>query len=164
MLNLTLSLASLVETQTLAAFFGDHVKRGDILTLSGPLGAGKSAFARAFIQHLTSPHEEVPSPTFTLVQTYETPTFEIWHFDLYRLEHPEELWELGFEEAPHVGVCLIEWPERIEALRVLSGALQITLAQADAENARIIRLQGPSSWDALLREIHSRYGGTLESL
>ncbi|MBA4749854.1 MAG: tRNA (adenosine(37)-N6)-threonylcarbamoyltransferase complex ATPase subunit type 1 TsaE [Alphaproteobacteria bacterium] len=154
----------MADTQAIAAFFGDHVKRGDILTLSGPLGAGKSAFARAFIQHLTSPDEEVPSPTFTLVQTYETPTFEVWHFDLYRLERSEELWELGFEEAPQVGVCLIEWPERIEALRVLSRALQITLTPGDAENARILRLQGPSSWDMLLREIHTRYGGILEPL
>ena len=72
---------------------------------------GKSVFARAFIQKLTDA-KEVPSPTFTLVQQYEASDFEIYHFDLYRLKSPDEVFELGFEEAVYEGVCLIEWPEQ----------------------------------------------------
>jgi tRNA threonylcarbamoyl adenosine modification protein YjeE len=72
---------------------------------------GKSVFARGLIQKLTDA-EEVPSPTFTLVQGYDAPQFEIYHFDLYRLKDPDEVFELGFEEAVYGGVCLIEWPEK----------------------------------------------------
>jgi tRNA threonylcarbamoyl adenosine modification protein YjeE len=89
------------------------LQSGDVILLKGDLGCGKSTFARALIQALCGEHTEVPSPTFTLVQTYETPQFVLWHFDLYRLEHPEELRELGLEEAYGTGVCLIEWPERL---------------------------------------------------
>ena len=73
---------------------------------------GKSVFARAFIQALTGA-EEVPSPTFTLLQTYDAPEFEIYHYDLYRLKSPEEVFELNIEEAIYGGVCLIEWPEKM---------------------------------------------------
>lgn len=87
-------------------------QKGDCFALFGTLGMGKSVLSRAFIQALTAA-EEVPSPTFTLVQSYETPKFEIYHFDLYRLKSPEEIFELGMEEALYEGVCLIEWPERM---------------------------------------------------
>ena len=91
-------------------------KKGDVFELSGTLGAGKSVFARAFIQKLTKA-EEVPSPTFTLVQMYHAAEFDIYHYDLYRLKAPEEIFELGVEEAFYEGVCLVEWPEKMGAFR-----------------------------------------------
>jgi tRNA threonylcarbamoyl adenosine modification protein YjeE len=99
------------ETTALAERFTKIVKKGDVLALYGTLGMGKSVFARGLIQKLTDA-EEVPSPTFTLVQGYDAPQFEIYHFDLYRLKDPDEVFELGFEEAVYGGVCLIEWPEK----------------------------------------------------
>lgn len=86
--------------------------RGDVLALNGTLGVGKSVFARAFIQNICG-KTDVPSPTFTLVQTYEAQDFDVYHFDLYRLKSPEEIFELGMEEAMYDGVCLIEWPEKM---------------------------------------------------
>ena len=85
---------------------------GDCFALFGTLGMGKSVLARSFIQTLTGA-QEVPSPTFTLVQSYETPGFEIYHFDLYRIKSPDEIFELGMEEALYQGVCIIEWPEKM---------------------------------------------------
>ena len=84
-------------------------KRGDTFALFGTLGMGKSVLARAFIQELSGA-TEVPSPTFTLLQSYEGPDFEIYHFDLYRLKSP---FEIGMEDALYDGACLIEWPERM---------------------------------------------------
>lgn len=88
--------------------------QGDVWALNGTLGAGKSVFARAFIKKLTGAGE-VPSPTFTLLQTYSAPAFDIYHYDLYRLEKPAEIFELGVEEAFYSGVSLVEWPERMGA-------------------------------------------------
>jgi tRNA threonylcarbamoyladenosine biosynthesis protein TsaE len=90
------------------------LRPGDAICLFGPLGAGKSTLARGLIRALTSPDEEVPSPTFTLVQTYEAEGLVLSHFDLYRLDDPNEIHELGLEEALDDGVALIEWPERLE--------------------------------------------------
>lgn len=87
-------------------------KRGDTFALFGTLGMGKSVLARAFIQELSGA-TEVPSPTFTLLQSYEGSDFEIYHFDLYRLKSPEEIFEIGMEDALYDGACLIEWPERM---------------------------------------------------
>lgn len=86
--------------------------RGDVFALYGTLGMGKSTFARAFIQNLCGKNE-VPSPTFTLVQMYDAPDFTVYHFDLYRLKTPEEIFELNMEEALYDGVCLIEWPDKM---------------------------------------------------
>ncbi len=88
--------------------------QGDVWALNGTLGAGKSVFARAFIKKLTGARE-VPSPTFTLLQTYSAEAFDIYHYDLYRLEKPAEIFELGVEEAFYSGVSLVEWPERMGA-------------------------------------------------
>ena len=87
-------------------------KTGDVFALFGTLGMGKSVLARAFVQKLCG-YGEVPSPTFTLLQTYEAPNFEIYHFDLYRLKSAEEIFEIGIEEAIYGGVSLIEWPEKM---------------------------------------------------
>ena len=102
------------DTTAFAARCAKDAQNGDIFTLSGPLGAGKSVFCRSFIQNLSDSETDVPSPTFTLVQTYETPKGTIWHFDLYRIEDAEEIYEIGWEEALSEGILLIEWPERLE--------------------------------------------------
>ncbi len=103
---------SVEDTEKLAQKFAAVAKPGDVLALFGTLGMGKSVFARAFIKSLTSA-EEVPSPTFTLLQTYDAKDFEIYHYDLYRLKSAEEIFELNMEEAMSCGVCLIEWPEKM---------------------------------------------------
>lgn len=118
----------LLEDETRASRFGAalaHLLRpGDTLLLDGPVGAGKSHVARAAIRALCGAETEVPSPTFTLVQVYDGPDCEIWHADLYRLTHPDEVWELGLDEAFQTAICLVEWPDRLgahlppEALRI----------------------------------------------
>ncbi len=94
----------------------DRSKAGDIYLLHGDLGAGKSTFSRAFIRHLSGSDIDVPSPTFTLVQQYDTEKAMIWHFDLYRLENPDEIYEIGWEEALSDGILLVEWPQRLGGL------------------------------------------------
>ncbi len=104
--------ASEQDTADLARKLAAVTKPGDIWALHGTLGAGKSVFARAFVQSLTNA-KEVPSPTFTLVQMYVAPEFDIYHYDLYRLKRPDEIFELGVEEAFYTGVSLVEWPEKM---------------------------------------------------
>lgn len=111
----TLTLATENDTAQFAASVATILKTGDTLLLTGEIGAGKSAFARAVIRFIAQAEIEVPSPTFTLVQTYEFECFEIWHCDLYRLTHPDEAFELGLDEAFATAVCLIEWPDRLGA-------------------------------------------------
>ena len=112
-------------------------RSGDVFALYGTLGVGKSVFARAFVQNLCG-KTEVPSPTFTLVQIYETAEFEIYHFDLYRLKSAEEIFELGMEEAMYEGVCLIEWPEKM-ASYLPRKAIKITITPY--KNGRQIEFQ-----------------------
>lgn len=104
------------DTARVAQAIASGAQPGDIFCLSGPLGAGKSVFARSFIRALCGADIDVPSPTFTLVQTYAAPVADIWHFDLYRLKNAEEVYETGYEEAISDGITIIEWPERIETL------------------------------------------------
>jgi tRNA threonylcarbamoyladenosine biosynthesis protein TsaE len=135
-------------TKAVARRFAALVRRGDVIGLSGPLGSGKTAFARALIRTLTRAEEEVPSPTFTLVQRYESAAVgAIFHFDLYRLEDPEEIWELGIEEAVTEGVVLIEWPERLGALRSADFLDIVLAADPDGrEDARDIRFTAQGAW------------------
>jgi tRNA threonylcarbamoyladenosine biosynthesis protein TsaE len=102
-------------TEALAQHLAPHVLPGDMLLLSGEIGAGKSCFARAFIRSRLGQMVDVPSPTYTLVQTYDSDVISICHADLYRLSHADELHELGLLDAPQA-ICLIEWPERGSAL------------------------------------------------
>jgi tRNA threonylcarbamoyladenosine biosynthesis protein TsaE len=106
----TLTQKSLI---TLAEPLAEALRPGDVIALWGDLGVGKTTLARVLIQTLVGEGIDVPSPTFTLVQTYDTANGEVWHCDLYRLEDPEEAFELGLEDAFHHAICLIEWPERL---------------------------------------------------
>ena len=127
------------QTAALAAQFAGLARKGDVFALYGTLGMGKSVFARAFIQTLTSAGE-VPSPTFTLVQSYPAKDFEIYHFDLYRLKSAEEIFELGMEEALYDGVCLIEWPEKMAGY-LPEKAIKIEIRTEN--NGRRITISGP---------------------
>lgn len=132
------------ETIEVANRFATRLNTGDIILLKGDLGMGKSVFSRAIIRHLTkSPDLTVPSPTFTLVQTYDTPDPKIgtlWHFDLYRLESPEDLYEIGWEDALTSGVILVEWPERLDYLTPRS-AITVTIKPGETATSRIIMIE-----------------------
>jgi len=104
------------ETAVFARQFGRTLSKGDVICLYGALGTGKSVFSRALIRGLMGADIDVPSPTFTLVQTYDAALSSLWHFDLYRLEDASEAYEIGWEEAISDGIAIIEWPERITAL------------------------------------------------
>ncbi len=105
-------LSTEADTKAFGQRLAQWARKGDVFALSGTLGMGKSVLARAFIKELTGA-KEVPSPTFTLVQSYNAPQFKIYHFDLYRLKSAEEIFEIGVEEALYDGVSLIEWPEKM---------------------------------------------------
>lgn len=127
------------ETLKIAADFAKKISSGTVVALYGTLGAGKSAFCRGFIQSLCENVEDVPSPTFTLLQTYEAPLFEIYHFDMYRLKTPYEAYELGIEDAFLEGVSLIEWPEKIGSL-LPKNAIRITF-QIQEDQSRLITIE-----------------------
>ena len=135
-------------TARLGAAIGRVLKVGETVCLSGPLGAGKSTLARGLIRSLTTPDEEVPSPTFTLVQFYEGPRLAIAHFDLYRLSNPDEAYEIGLDEALDVGAAVIEWPERLEG-RLPTDRLDIEIAPMDSKNwgdGRRVRMTPHGAW------------------
>ena len=114
MIGRTLALKDASDTEALGAAVARVLEPGDVVCLWGGLGAGKTTLARGLIRALMGPEEEAPSPTFTLVQTYEGPRFAVAHLDLYRLSGPEEARELGLEEALEEGAAVIEWPERLQ--------------------------------------------------
>ncbi len=143
--RLTVTLADPDATARLAAALARLLRAGDLVALEGDLGAGKTAFARALIRELTTAEEEVPSPTFTLVQTYEAADFEIWHFDLYRLEKPEDAFELGIEDAMAEAVTLIEWPDRLGRY-LPRDRLVVRMDYAGGESERIATLTGSGAW------------------
>lgn len=146
-LSLTLPLADEAATAALGARVGAAARPGGVVALSGDLGAGKTTLARGLIRSLAGPETEAPSPTFTLVQTYDAHSSQggrlsVWHFDLYRLSRPEEARELGIEEAVD-GLALIEWPERLGRY-LPSARLEVRL---DFEGqGRIARLTDLADW------------------
>lgn len=144
-----MTLAGTASTEALGAGIARALKPGDGVLLKGDLGAGKTTLARAILRAL-GVEEAVPSPTFTLVQSYETARLPVRHYDLYRIEHASELDELGLDDALAEGAVLIEWPERAAA-RMPGGALTVELAIA-GDDARAARLSGPARWKALLAE------------
>ena len=122
----TLDLPDEAATRALGRRLAALARPGDVVLLEGPIGAGKSSLARACIRARLGEDEEVPSPTFTLVQVYPDAEGEIWHADLYRLTHPDEVWELGLDQAFETAICLVEWPDRLGSHRP-EGALTIRL-------------------------------------
>lgn len=150
-LPITLDLTSPEQTACLATILGRMLGAGDVLLLGGSIGAGKTHFARALIQSRLAAEglaEDVPSPTFTLVQTYIAGALEIWHADLYRLTSPDEVLELGLDEAFETALCLIEWPDRLADLAP-GGALALDFAATGDEGHRILTLSGEGWADRL---------------
>lgn len=134
------TLPDLAATESLAARVAACVRPGDAILLEGPLGAGKSAFARAFLRALTGDAGlEVPSPSYTLVQSYDTPRGPVHHFDLWRLDGPGALLELGWDEAA-VDIVVVEWPDRLGTLSP-ERALRIALHPLQGE-ARLVAVSG----------------------
>ncbi len=120
---------------------------GDAVLLSGPLGAGKTVLARAILQAL-GVADRVPSPTFTLVQSYETPNLTVRHIDLYRIERANELVELGLEDALEEGAIIVEWPENAFG-QLPDSALKVELCPLSTE-ARTAHLTGGERWSDFL--------------
>ncbi len=123
------------DTCRLARQIAKIAKVGDIFALNGTLGMGKSVFARAFIKYLTDA-QEVPSPTFTLLQIYQAANFDIYHYDLYRIKSPEEIFELGIEEAFYTGVSLIEWPEKM-GIYTPKNIIEVNFSQVTNQQRKI---------------------------
>ena len=124
----TFAVKTLDQTKSLAEAFAPLLRQGDVIALYGTLGVGKTAFTRFVVQALCGQNEEVPSPTFTLLQTYDTDNFTIFHFDLYRLKKPDEVLELGIEDAFYDGVSLVEWPERMGGYLPTKKVLKINIS------------------------------------
>ncbi len=143
------ALADRAATRRLAGRLARLLRAGDVIGLGGALGAGKTTFARDVIHALGGRDCEVPSPTFTLLQTYELGALTVWHFDLFRVDAPEDVVELGFEDALADGVSLVEWPERLGPL-LPPDHLVVTLAQGAAPDARIARLSAHGDWTGRL--------------
>lgn len=155
--TLRFDLSGPAATASLARRLAALARGGDLIALRGDLGTGKTSFARAFINALPGPDgrpmdEEVPSPTFTLVQSYRRLPADVWHFDLYRLEHPEEAYELGIEEVFGSAIVLIEWPERLGDL-LPPQRLDLTLAFTSAVEARRAELTGRGDWASRLERL-----------
>ncbi|MDB5494332.1 MAG: hypothetical protein JWP86_1669 [Phenylobacterium sp.] len=131
-------------TARLGAAIAAHLGPGEAVCLTGPLGAGKSTLARALIRALTTLTEEVPSPSFTLVQFYEGPRLKVAHFDLYRLSNPDEAYEIGLDEALDEGAAIIEWPERLSG-RLPADRLDVEIGLLEA--GRSVRLSPHGAWE-----------------
>ena len=168
---ITIELADEAATARLAIKLAAAARPNDVLSLIGDLGAGKTVFARAFINARADTAQDVPSPTFTLVQTYQfTDTdspggdldgpgggIPVYHFDLFRIEDAGEIDELGMEEAFAGGISLIEWPERLNGLLPVD-RLDVTLTQGKGAGERRCVLTGHGSWAARLSALDMALG------
>ncbi|MCZ8087755.1 MAG: tRNA (adenosine(37)-N6)-threonylcarbamoyltransferase complex ATPase subunit type 1 TsaE [Brevundimonas sp.] len=149
-----IALPNAAATEALGRALAPHLAAGEAVLLSGPLGAGKSTLARALIRVLTTPDEEVPSPTFALVQHYDAEP-PVAHFDLYRLDRPEEVREIGLLEALDDGAVLVEWPERLGGeLERWLGPDRLTVAITSDGKGRAATVSGVGRWEMKLRDLH----------
>ena len=153
--TITLKLTSEEDTAHLGQTLAKFAVAGDCILLRGQIGAGKSALARAFIRMRLGEEAEVPSPTFTLVQTYEDVGVEIWHADLYRLCDPQEAVELGLVDAFDDHICLIEWPELIDDITPET-ALDIRLSVT--KDAHLATLTFGENWVGRLNMFDTHAG------
>lgn len=141
-----------LQLQSLAQRLAPTLKAGGVLLLRGPVGAGKTTFARAAIKSILLEDEDVPSPTFTLVQTYETARGDLWHCDLYRVSSALEIEELGLSEAFDSAICLIEWPEVLGAYAPET-ALSLSFSPTNDGATRALTAHGRSDlWANVLAE------------
>jgi tRNA threonylcarbamoyladenosine biosynthesis protein TsaE len=143
-------------TAALAARLARLAVPGDVLALWGDLGMGKTTFARAFVAARAGAAAgavTVPSPTFTLLQTYDLPGGPVWHYDLYRLAAPDDVWELGWEEGLADAIALVEWPQRLGDL-LPAGRLDVELKPGDNDLARRASLGPHGDWAARLDGAH----------
>ncbi|WP_408887672.1 tRNA (adenosine(37)-N6)-threonylcarbamoyltransferase complex ATPase subunit type 1 TsaE [Neoasaia chiangmaiensis] len=141
MSDMTIDLADQAATEALARRVAACARMGDTIALSGEMGVGKSVFARAFLRYLSDdPMLEVPSPTFSLVQIYDTPKGAVAHFDLWRLGGPDDLHELGWDELQG-GIMLVEWPDRAGD-ELPADSLRITLRHGVSDAARVAHIEG----------------------
>lgn len=143
----TVTLSDETATAELGARIARGLEPGDAVLLKGDLGAGKTTLARAILRAL-GVEGHVPSPTFTLVQAYQAQDLPVFHYDLYRIENPRELAELGIDDALDDGVLLVEWPERGFPQRLAADALTVTLTQGSA-STREAHISGPARWEGL---------------
>lgn len=148
----TFTACTAAQTTRLAETLRDGFSAGDTLLLDGPIGAGKSHFARSLIRAKLADVdlvEDIPSPTFTLVQTYQAGELEIWHSDLYRLSMLDEVYELGLFDAFETALCLVEWPDRLGEARP-ENALTVRFSIAQNPDFRDITLSASDpKWDWL---------------
>ena len=145
-----MKINSLDDTKKLAEKIASLVKIGDVITLKGDLGAGKTTFARYFINSLLSEEQEITSPTFNIAHQYDAPDFDIWHFDLYRLKNEREAEEIGLYDAFDEAVSLIEWPEIIGDI-LPEDRLLVELSLLEDE--RQVVLRGYGEWEERLMKI-----------
>ena len=139
------------ETKALAIRIRENLQNGDIVLLKGEIGAGKSHFARSLIQAAMDKVEDVPSPTFTLVQTYDTIVGSIWHADLYRLSDQSEVFELGLIDAFGNDIVLIEWPDRLGYLEP-QDAITVELVILENDKREVIFSTSSCMWEARLEK------------
>jgi tRNA threonylcarbamoyladenosine biosynthesis protein TsaE len=150
---LSIELPDETATQVLARSLAVLANSGEQLALIGDLGTGKTVFARAFIRALCGADTEVPSPTFTIVQTYDSKDGrELFHFDLYRLESPDEALELDIDDAFAYGISLIEWPERLGSF-LPPNHLKLALSYGNTDSQRLAVITAGNNWTGRLREI-----------
>lgn len=151
---MTLTLADAEATARLGAAVAPLLEPGEAVLLYGPLGMGKSTLARGLIRALTRPDEDVPSPTFTLVQFYESEP-PVAHFDLYRLTRAEEAAEIGLDEALDEGCAVIEWPERLgDDPAVWLGPDRLSIRLDEQGAGRVATVSGAGAWESRLKKLH----------
>ena len=144
-----LILNNLKDTKRFGKKLAQIARQDDIFLLIGNLGSGKTTIARAFIKYLTK-NDKIISPTFPMLITYEYDSNIIWHYDMYRLENPADVWNLNLEDALNSGIILIEWPEIIEQL-IPSKKIEIIISELK-ENKRSVEIKGRKE---LLKEFES---------